>query len=419
MSHPIDASRPSAAPPADVPPIDVLIVGGGPVGGTAAALLAQAGLDVAVIEAGDPALLSRPDSDGRAISVALSGQRVLAGAGIWDRLAHMAQPILDIRVTDGDAPVFLHYDHAALGDDPFGWIVENEAIKAAVFARLAELSNLRLLAKVRLAGLDIGPGLATATLDDGRRVRASLVVAADGRGSPTRAAAGIGITRWDYRQHGIVCAIAHEIPHEGVAHEHFLPAGPFAILPMTGNRSGIVWTERAALAPAIVAQDDGAFLAELSAKVGGLLGRLSLAGSRFAYPLSLQIAERIVDRRLALIGDAAHGMHPIAGQGMNMGLRDVAALAEAVVDARRYGLDPGAPDVLARYRRWRRFDTLVMLAVTDGLNRLFSNGIAPVRLARGLGLAAVERMPGLKRTLMRHAMGLAGDLPRLLKGEPL
>ncbi len=399
--------------------VEVAVVGAGPVGSLVAALLAGCGLTVAVIEAAEPEILCRPASDGRAIAIALSAKRALAAAGLWELMADAAEPILDIRVTDGASPLFLHYDHTQVGDEPLGWIVENEIIKTASLTRLAALPGVTLLAPARVAEWRYGAGGAEAILVDGRQVRAALVVAADGRASPTRAAAGIGIDRWDYHQSGIVCAIAHERPHDGVAHEHFLPAGPFAILPMTHNRSGIVWTESSAAAPAIVAQSDADFLAELASRTGSFLGRVELSSPRFSYPLSLQMARRITAPRLALVGDAAHGMHPIAGQGLNIGIRDAAALAEAVVDVRRLGLDPGSPAVLERYGRWRRFDTLVMLAATDGLNRLFSNAVPPLRLARDLGLAAVNRLPAVKRHFMRHAMGLVGDLPRVLRGERL
>ncbi|HSV28111.1 MAG TPA: FAD-dependent monooxygenase, partial [Candidatus Omnitrophota bacterium] len=229
----------------------------------------------------------------------------------------------------------------------------------------------------------------------------------------------IGVSVWDYHQSGIVTTVAHEKPHRGIAHERFLPAGPFAILPMQGNRSSIVWTEKLSLAPAIVAQSDDDFLAELMVRFGDFLGKVELAGPRFHYPLTLQVADRAIDRRLALVGDAAHGMHPVAGQGMNMGIRDVAALAEAVVDARRLGLDVGGPDVLERYQRWRRFDNMLMLGLTDAMVRLFSNDIGPLKLARDLGLAAVQRMPAAKRFFMKHAMGVVGDLPRMMRGERL
>jgi 2-octaprenyl-6-methoxyphenol hydroxylase len=234
-----------------------------------------------------------------------------------------------------------------------------------------------------------------------------------------RRAAGIRTVEWQYRQTGIVTTVRHERPHRGIAVEHFLPAGPFAILPMTGNRSSIVWTERAELAPRLIALSDAAFSAELAARFGDFLGTVEPVGPRWTYPLGLLLAERYVAPRLALVGEAAHMIHPIAGQGLNLGIRDVAALAELVIDARRLGLDIGDDTVLQRYQQWRRFDALTLAAVTDGLNRLFSNSIAPVRLARDVGLAAVDRLPPLKRLLMRDAMGLVGDLPRLVRGEPL
>ncbi len=224
---------------------------------------------------------------------------------------------------------------------------------------------------------------------------------------------------WSYPQTGIVCTVHHERPHLGIAVEHFLPAGPFAILPMTGDRSSIVWTERAALAPRMMALGEAEFLAELSHRFGDFLGKLTIVGPRWSYPLSLMHAQNYVGQRLALIGDAAHVIHPIAGQGLNLGLRDVAALAELIVDARRLGLDIGNPDTLARYERWRRFDNTTLAVVTDGLNRLFSNSLAPLAAVRDVGLAIVNRLPPAKRFLMRHAMGMVGDLPRLVRGERL
>ncbi len=408
-----------------IPPfVDVAVVGGGPIGGLAACCLASAGLEVAVIEAADPAALAKPGTDGRSIAIALSAQRVFAGSGAWDLMAEEAEPIQEIRVTDGASPLFLHYDHNAIGDEPFGWIVENTTIRRGLHQRLAQLPSAHVVAPARVVGVERGPTVATLSLADGRTLRAGLVVAADGPASPTRKAAGIRIQRFEYHQSGIVCTVAHERPHHGVAHEHFLPSGPFAILPMKGtadhpHRSSIVWTERLHLADAIVNQSDEGFLAELHSRFGDVLGKIALDSPRYHYPLSLQFAERSIDRRLALIGDASHGMHPIAGQGMNMGVRDVAALAEVVVDARRLGLDVGGPDVLERYQRWRRFDNMLMLGLTDALVRLFSNDIGPLKLARDLGLAAVQAMPGTKRFFMKHAMGTVGDLPRLMRGERL
>ena len=253
----------------------------------------------------------------------------------------------------------------------------------------------------------------------GGAVRARLAVAADGRDSALRREAGIAVTTWRYPQVGIVCTVAHERPHRGIAHERFLPAGPFAILPMTGNRSSLVWTERSDLAPAMMALGEAEFGSEVALRFGDFLGRLDVVGPRWSYPLALVHAERYADRRLALVGDAAHAIHPIAGQGLNLGLRDAAALAEALVDDRRLGLDIGAAGALERYQRWRRFDSLVLMAATDGLNRLFSNDIEPLRLARDVGLAAVNRAVPLKRFIMRHAMGTLGRLPRLVRGQPL
>ncbi len=398
---------------------DVLIVGGGMVGGTLACALARGGMAVTVVDAEDPVSFLDAGFDGRASAIAAASQRLFEGIGLWPDMAGEACPMRDIRVTDGDSPLFLHYDHRDLGDRPFGYMVENRVIRRALLGRMATGEGVRLLAPERVASLQRTAAGVEARLAGGAIVRAALAVAADGRRSRTRDDARIRVTRWSYPQTGIVCTVAHEKPHGFVAHERFLPAGPFAILPLLDNRASIVWTERSDLAPAIMALDDAGFLAELGLRFGDFLGRLEVVGPRWAYPLSLQFAHAVADRRLALVGDAAHAMHPIAGQGLNMGLRDVAALAEVLTDARRLGLDVGEGTVLARYQRWRRFDNTLMLALTDGLNRLFSNDLAPLRLARDLGLAAVNRAPPLKQLFMRHAMGLVGDLPRLMRGAPL
>jgi len=402
-----------------IPQADVLIVGGGMVGLSLAAALGGAGARVAVIEPMPPDRLLSDAYDGRTSAIAAGSRAVLHAAGAWAGMAPDAQPILDIRVTDGASPLFLHYDHRDVGDQPMGHILENRAIRRALLQRVAELETVTLLAGRRPAALERTGTRAVATLDDGSQVIGSLAVATDGRASPTRQAAGIGVTEWRYPQTGIVCTVAHARDHRGVAQEHFLPAGPFAILPMTGRRSSIVWTERAELAPALLALDDAAFLEELALRFGDYLGELQVEGPRFSYPLGLLHAERYVAERLALAGDAAHAVHPIAGQGLNLGLRDVAALAEVVVDAMRLGLDPGGAAVLERYERWRRFENTLMLAATDALNRLFSNDAAPLRLARDAGLAAVDRLGPLKRLFMRHAMGQLGDLPRMVRGEPV
>ncbi|MEE8444241.1 MAG: UbiH/UbiF/VisC/COQ6 family ubiquinone biosynthesis hydroxylase, partial [Alphaproteobacteria bacterium] len=359
-----------------------------------------------------------------ASAIAHGSAQVFRGIGLWPYLEKDAGPILDIRVADGTVErgpsmLFMHYDHTEIGDRPFGYMIENRAIRHALYEHGRSLGNLRHAAPARVASLERDSRGVEAALEDGTVVRARLVIGAEGRLSPTREAAGIGVTRLPYDQTAIVCTLEHEHQHGGVAVELFLPSGPFAMLPLAGRRMCIVWTERTGLAPGFLALDDPAFLAELTRRFGDWLGALKLIGPRFSYPLSLQLAERYVDRRLALIGDAAHAIHPIAGQGLNLGLRDVAALAEAVIDARRLGLDIGAVDVLERYQRWRRFDTMLLATGMDALNRLFSNDIPPVRLARDLGLAAVNQLPPLKRFFMRHAMGVVGELPRLVKGEAL
>jgi 2-octaprenyl-6-methoxyphenol hydroxylase len=403
---------------------DVLIVGGGMAGMTLACALAGAGVAVAVIDRAPPAATVAPDYDGRASAIAHASAMAFKGIGVWPLLEPNASPIADIRVADGHpmrgiSPLFLHYDHRDLGDQPFGYIIENRHIRVALHAFAERLPKLTLLAPVTMTALIRDSHRVEAHLADGRRLRARLAVAADGRSSQVRRDAGIAVTSLRYRQTAIVCTVRHERAHNGVAVELFLPGGPFAMLPMTGNRSNVVWSERAELASAYLALDDDAFLEELKSRFGTWLGAISLTGPRFSYPLGVQHAARYTALRLALIGDAAHAIHPIAGQGLNLGLRDVAALAELIVDSRRLGLDPAGPQVLARYERWRRFDNMLLTVVTDGLNRLFSNDIGLLRVARDIGLAGVNRLPPLKRFLMRHAMGVVGDLPRLVRGEAL
>jgi 2-octaprenyl-6-methoxyphenol hydroxylase len=411
--------RPSDASTAETPRSELIVSGGGLVGLTLAIAAASAGLDVTVVDREAPPRMVAEAFDGRSSAIAFGSQRVLAGIGLWDKIAAEAEPIREIRVADGDSPLFLHYDHSELGDDPLGYIVENRVLRRALFARVAELPHLRHLAPATVVKAERGGAGVRVELEDGRSLRGSLLVGADGRLSPLRRDAGIRTVEWSYPQTGIVCTVHHERPHLGIAVEHFLPAGPFAILPMTSDRSSIVWTERAALAPRMMALGEADFLAELSHRFGDFLGKLTIVGPRWSYPLSLMHAQNYVGQRLALIGDAAHVIHPIAGQGLNLGLRDVAALAELIVDARRLGLDIGNPDTLARYERWRRFDNTMLAAVTDGLNRLFSNSLTPLATVRDVGLAIVNRLPPAKRFLMRHAMGMVGDLPRLVRGERL
>ncbi|MPY70911.1 MAG: NAD(P)-binding protein [Alphaproteobacteria bacterium] len=398
---------------------DVAVVGGGMAGLTLGCALAGAGVRVRVLEPQPVSAQTDPGFDGRTTAIAAGSRAVLEAVGAWPAMAADAQPILDIRVSDGHSPLFLHYDHRALGDGPMGHIVENRAIRRALADRLAALDPGALVEGVRIAAAERGARRAVLHAADGGQTSCRLVVAADGRRSAMRQEAGIRTAEWRYRQTGIVCTVEHARDHGGAAQERFLPAGPFAILPMTGRRSSIVWTERDDIAPAILALDEAGFAEELGLRFGDYLGDLRVVGPVFSYPLGLLHAETYVAARLALIGDAAHAIHPIAGQGLNIGLRDVAALAEVTVDTMRLGLDPGGAVALDRYERWRRPDNATMLAVTDGLNRLFSNDLAPLRTLRDAGLAAVNRAAPLKRLFMRHAMGLVGDLPRMIRGEAL
>jgi 2-octaprenyl-6-methoxyphenol hydroxylase len=414
------ALSPSIA--AAVPPIidtELAIVGGGLAGLPLALACAGAGIRTVVIERAPPAAVAAPEFDGRTTAIAFGSRQILAGIGVWAPLAADAEPILDIRVADRGSQLFLHYDHRAVGTDPLGWIVENRHLRRVFAAAAAALPSLTTLAPASVASVERGASHAEVVLADGRRIRARLVVAADGAKSSLREAAGIRSIGLPYRQHAIACIVAHERPHGGVAVEHFLPSGPFAILPMTGNRSAVVWSEKSALVPGFMALRDRDFEIELQRRFGDWLGPVRLSGERWSYPLRAMLSLRMTAPRLALVGEAAHVLHPIAGQGLNLGLRDAAALAELVVDACRLGLDPGSPALLGRYESWRRGDVLALLAATDGLNRLFSNAIAPLRLARSGGLALVERIPPVKRLLMRHAMGLVGRLPRLASGERL
>jgi 2-octaprenyl-6-methoxyphenol hydroxylase len=388
---------------------------------TLACAVAGAGPSVLLIERQPLEVAVAPGFDGRVTAIAQASRRLLEALGLWAELAPGAQPIQDIRVGERHSPLTVHYDHRAVGDEPLGHIVENRLIRSALLRRVQALSGrgLTLAAPATVGHIRWRDEGARVRLEDGRVLAGALVAAAEGRTSPTRAAAGIEVMRWDYRQTGIVATLAHEREHRGLAVERFFPEGPCAILPMTGRRSSIVWAAENRLAQELIRLDDDEFMGELAERVGDALGALTLAGPRWHYPLSMVQARRYTGRRLALVGDAAHAIHPIAGQGWNLALRDVAALAELVVDAQRLGLDPGGATVLARYERWRRFDSLALIAITDGLNRLFGNDLLPLRLARELGLGLVERVAPLKQFFMRHAMGVLGDLPRLMRGEAL
>jgi 2-octaprenyl-6-methoxyphenol hydroxylase len=399
-----------------------IVIGGAGFAGLALAIALRQGLgpDFTVVVA-DPGLDAVPREDARASAIAAGARRLFETIGVWDAVAAEAQPILDMVVTDsrlGDAvkPVFLTFAGEVEPGEPFAHMVENRPLVEA------------LAAKARAAGVTLRPSAIDDFAVEGERVSvrcgettiaAGLLIAADGARSRLRELAGIATFGRSYGQSAIVATIAHERDHGGRAEEHFLPAGPFAILPLKGRRSSIVWTEEERTAERIVALPDDLFHAELEQRFGLHLGDISVVGSRQVHPLGLTVARAFVAERLALVGDAAHVIHPIAGQGLNLGLRDVAALAETIVDAARLGLDFGAATVLERYQRWRRFDTMAMGIATDGLNRLFSNRSDALRLMRDVGLGLVDRLPALKRLFIREAAGLVGEVPKLLRGETL
>jgi 2-octaprenyl-6-methoxyphenol hydroxylase len=401
---------------------DVVIAGGGFAGLTLAIALRQGlGSSFSVIVA-DPTLGKDRGDDLRASAIAAAARRLFEIIGVWDAVARDAQPILDMVITDSrlnDAvrPVFLTFGGEVVPGEPFAHMTENKPLIDALVAK-AKDEGVELRATT-VADFENSPERVSVQFGDGDPVSARLLVAADGGRSSIRERCGIQTVGWNYGQSGIVTTVAHERDHDGRAEEHFLPAGPFAILPLKDRRSSLVWTEESREAERIVTLSDEEFHAELEKRFGLHLGDISVVGPRRAYPLGLHVARSFIAERVALIGDAAHVIHPIAGQGLNLGLRDVAALAEAIVDAARLGLDPGSATVLERYQRWRRFDTMAMGVATDGLNRLFSNQSDVLRLMRDVGLGLVERMPGLKGFFIREAAGLTGDIPKLLRGEAL
>jgi 2-octaprenyl-6-methoxyphenol hydroxylase len=400
---------------------DVVIAGGGFAGFALAIALRQALGENFHVTLADPEL-GRTGHDVRASAIAAAPRRMFDALGVWDAVAGDAQPIVDMVVTDSrvqDAvrPVFLTFGGEIEPGEPFAHMIENGRLVAALSAK-AVSTGVALLA-TSVADFSGEPSCLNVVLGDGAAIRTKLLVAADGARSLLRERAGIALHGWSYGQSAIVTTVAHERSHQGRAEEHFLPAGPFAILPLRDNRSSIVWTEETGEAERIVALSDDDFHGELEKRFGLRLGDIVISGPRRAYPLGLWVARSFIADRLALIGDAAHVIHPIAGQGLNIGLRDVAALAEAVADGVRIGLDPGDAAVLERYERWRRFDTLTMCVSTDGLNRLFSNQSDVLRLVRDLGLGVVDRFPALKRLFIREAAGFVGEVPKLLRGECL
>jgi len=410
---------------------DVIIAGAGMAGATLALALARAGLRPVLIDPAPFEAQLAPTFDGRASAVAYAAFRQWRVLGAGEVLAAQAQRIEQILVTDGRAPgaaaapphgFYLRFDAAEIAatDDgePLGYMLENRHIRAALAAAV-EAAGIRVLAPAKVTAVRTEARAAVVVLADGRELTAPLVVGAEGRGSIVRRAAGIGAVGWDYKQTGVVATVRLARPHNGVAYEYFLPSGPFAILPLRDDRASLVWTETPDRAQALSEARPEVFHAHLQRRVGDLIGPAEREGAVFTYPLALQMAERFTAPRIALLGDAAHGVHPIAGQGLNLGLKGAAALAETIADAARLGEDFGSAVVLERYARWRRFDTATLSAGMDAFVHLFSNDHSLIRLARGVGMAGVNRIGPARRFFMREAGGASGDLPRLLRGEAI
>ncbi|MDO6457702.1 FAD-dependent monooxygenase [Celeribacter halophilus] len=404
-------------------PSDLIIVGGGLNGPALALAAANAGLTVTLIDSLPKAARMNDQFDGRGYALSLGSQKLLKAIGLWERVSKMAQPILDVKVTDGKpgegpAPFMLEFRDGEIDESPMGYMVEDRFLRQAILdsldaqPRITQVEGLVTAQEVDLHG-------ASVTLDTGAKINGKLIVGCDGRKSGTAERAGIKRTGWGYGQTALVCAIQHERPHEGCAHQYFLPSGPLAILPLPGNQSSIVWTEKDKVAADIQALTDEDYLSVLRPRFGDFLGEISLVGKRFTYPLNITLANSFTAPRVALVGDAAHGMHPISGQGLNAGLKDVGALTEVLVEAHRRGEDIGREDVLERYAQWRRFDIATMALMTDSFNKLFSNDNPILRLARDLGMGVVNSVTGLRRAAIREAAGVNGDVPKLLRGIAL
>ena len=403
---------------------DIVIVGGGLNGPALALALAQTGRTVTVIDALSEKIRKNAAFDGRSYALALSSKHLLDAIGVWPNVENHAQPMLEIKVTDGRAgegpsPFFMHFDHAEIEEGPMGFMVEDRHLRRAFLDAMSDDPLITHMSGETVVAQEIGQNNVVVTLESGKSVAGRILVGSDGRSSGTAQRAGIKRTGWGYGQAALVCAVAHEKPHNGIAHQFFMPPGPLAILPLTGNRSSIVWSETDAEAGRINALDDAGYLEALRPRFGSFLGGISLEGKRFTYPLNLTIANRFVGPRLALVGDAAHGMHPIAGQGLNAGLRDVAALAETLTLAARRGEDFGSTLVLERYEQWRRFDTATLVAATDVFNRLFSNDNPILRAGRDIGMGILNTIPSMRRGFIREAAGLTGDIPKLLQGKAI
>ena len=399
---------------------DIAIVGGGLNGPALALAAAQVGLRVIVLDATSHKPRKNAKFDGRAYALALASKRLLAAVGVWENVAQDAEPMLNIRVSDGHAgvgasPFFMDFDHAELEEGPMGYMVEDRHLRYALQAAMQTSPLIEYRLATRVTGQSTGPEGVTLSLANNQKITTRLLVGADGRQSGTAARAGITYTGWQYGQTALVCAVEHDRPHGGVAHQFFMPAGPMAVLPLSARRSTVVWSEKTDNAAVIKTLDDAAFLDVLRPRFGDFLGDIALTGGRFSYPLGMMIAKSYIAPNVALIGDAAHGVHPIAGQGLNAGLRDVAALIQVLSEAKQRGEDFASQPVLARYQLWRRFDATALAVATDGFNRLFSNDNPILRLGRDLGMGMINAMPKVRRGILREAAGLTGDLPDLMR----
>ncbi|MCF6316769.1 MAG: FAD-dependent monooxygenase [Marinosulfonomonas sp.] len=403
---------------------DILIIGGGLNGPALALALADGGFSVTIIDALPANARGDAGFDGRGYALALASQRLLAAIGVWGDVAANSQPINEVKITDGRAgegpsPWMLHFNSNELAEGPMGYMVEDRYLYRAFQAGLKKHPLITQLNSETVIEQDVGVAHVTVQTASGKSLTGRILIGSDGRKSDTAARAGIKRHGHDYNQTALVCAIEHALPHHGIAHQFFMPPGPLAILPLPGNRCSIVWSEETQEAARINALPDADYLAYLRPRFGSFLGKIKLAGARFTYPLNLTLADHFIAPRLALIGDAAHGVHPIAGQGLNLGLRDVGALAEVLIEAKRRGEDIGAVDVLERYQAWRRFDTTTLAMATDGFNKLFSNDNSMLRLGRDIGLGIVNAIPTLRQHFIREAAGLTGDVPKLLQGRQI
>ena len=402
---------------------DVIIAGGGLAGITLALALDRAEIRTAIIDKNIPLVAPNSIFDGRSYAIAAATQKMLNVLGLWEGLAKNAQPMLEIKVSDGYAgevpsPFVMQFNRQDFTEGPMGYMVEDRHLRQVLLSAL-KYSNVIFQSNTQVLTQTIQATQVEAKLNSGDKITAAVLVGADGRTSNTAKAAGLTRTGWDYGQSSLVCAIAHEKPHNGIAHQYFMPSGPLAILPLTGNRSGIVWTEKTETADQIHALDNTDYLDILRPRFGTFVGNISLAGERYIYPLSLSTTHRMISKRVALVGDAAHAVHPIAGQGLNSGFKDVAALAQVLCDAKRRGQDLGIHTTLEEYQRWRGFDNAMLCTATNGFNQLFSNDSSLARFLRNLGLGLVGSIPALRSAFVANAAGIIGDVPRLLQGEPL